>query len=122
MEIVVHRRIWRDYHDVEVDCVLCVTAAFAEFVPFIGATLGYVSLSYREYDNEAQTVSQTGGKWLPGVIFCWDIRLTSTNAWLLRTNLRYTPGSRLSVQGADLILPNFEFNFIQFFLNLNRLF
>jgi hypothetical protein len=92
------------------------------FVPFVGATLGYESLQYIETDNGIQKVNQTEGKLLPGVIFGWDIRPTTTDAWLLRTNLRYTPGAALKVQGKDIIFPNFEFNFIQLVLNLNRIF
>lgn len=92
------------------------------FVPFVGATFGYESLQYKETEGERVRVEEQAGKWLPGVIFGWDIRPTTTDAWLLRTNLRYTPGASLSVKGQEVIFPNFEFNFIQLIINLNRFF
>lgn len=92
------------------------------FVPFVGAFLGYESLQYIETDKGTQTVNQTEGKFVPGVIVGWDIRPTTTDAWLLRTNLRYTPFAALNVQGKQVMFPNFEFNFIQLVVNLNRIF
>jgi outer membrane protein W len=95
---------------------------FHGFCPYVGAFLGYEAMNYRETDGDKTIVNQQEWKFVPGVVFGWDIRPSRNDAWFLRTNLRYTPFSTMNVSGKDLILPNFEFNFIQLVVNLNRIF
>jgi hypothetical protein len=80
------------------------------FVPFVGPMF---SMEYlRLKTNGVTTASST--KPALGIVFGWDIRVTKTGSSLLRTNLRYTPGLHLDVEGASLKFDHLEFNFIQY--------
>jgi outer membrane protein W len=83
------------------------------FVPFIGPTLAYENLSLTDTDRSNSQVF-TDKKIAVGIIFGWDIRLTRSEWWILRTNLRYTPNLNLKAEGKKVMFDDMEFNFIQF--------
>ena len=83
------------------------------FVPFIGPTLALEDLKFT--DRNENTATRYGQKKVAlGVIFGWDIRITRSETWLLRTNLRYTPNLHLKAEGKKVMFDQMEFNFIQF--------
>jgi hypothetical protein len=86
------------------------------FVPFVGPMLSYEHLQLKE--NNTRTAKVQGPAL--GIVFGWDIRVTQTGSGLLRTNLRYTPGLHLKVEGQPLMFNHLEFNFIQFVKFLGR--
>jgi hypothetical protein len=92
------------------------------FVPFVGVHFGRDVMRYAEQDGTNPAWEQFETKWLPGISFGWDIRPSDVDWWLLRTNLRYTPGATMSVRGSTVALTNFEFNFIQFVMFPARIF
>ncbi|TAE24644.1 MAG: hypothetical protein EAZ92_13210 [Candidatus Kapaibacterium sp.] len=92
------------------------------FAPYIGATLGAEAREYKETEGGTVRVLEQQTRVVPGIIAGWDIRPTKTDAWLLRTNVRYTPFTSVGVSGSTVILPNLEVNFIQLVINLNRFF
>ena len=83
------------------------------FVPFVGPTLAFEDLKFtdRNDDNEVQFGKK---KVALGLIFGWDIRITRSETWLLRTNLRYTPNLHLKAEEKKVMFDQMEFNFIQF--------
>jgi len=83
------------------------------FVPYIGPTLAYEDLTFTDTDG-TQTQPFYARKLALGVIFGWDIRLSRSEYWLLRTNLRYTPSLHLNANGKKVMFDQMEFNFIQF--------
>ena len=93
------------------------------FVPFLGAGISFEMLSAEQQDRNEEPVRVRANKWLPYVIAGWDIRPTNVDWFLLRTNVRYTPNATLTMpSGKDIRFPDLEINFIQFVVNLNRLF
>jgi hypothetical protein len=83
------------------------------FVPFVGPTLAYEDLSLVDTDKgKSQAFSEK--KLAIGIILGWDIRLTRSEWWILRTNLRYTPNLHLKADGKKAMFDDLEFNFIQF--------
>ena len=81
------------------------------FVPYLGPTLAYESLSFTDSSTGTTLESQ---KVTLGIIAGWDIRLSRSESWVLRTNLRYTPNLHLNVEGKKVMFDQMEFNFIQF--------
>jgi hypothetical protein len=79
------------------------------FVPFVGPMVSVDRLWMR---HNGQTIAAATKPSL-GIVFGWDIRVTKTGTGLLRTNLRYTPGLHLDVQGEKVMYNHLEFNFIQ---------
>jgi hypothetical protein len=79
------------------------------FVPFVGPML---SMEYLHVQQNGHSLASSVKPAL-GVVFGWDIRVTKTGTGLLRTNLRYTPGLHLDVQGKKWMYNHLEFNFIQ---------
>jgi hypothetical protein len=121
------------------------------FVPFVGLAVGSEFIRVRESvrqsvpqsaGDEGVTVTDVQQQqWSAGVVFGWDIRPSATESWLLRTNLRYTPNVRAvltnptslyaastttptntSAATSAISLPDFEFNFIQVVVFLDRVF
>jgi hypothetical protein len=86
------------------------------FVPFVGPMLSMEYLQLRE--NGTRTASRL--RPAAGIVFGWDIRVTQTGSSLLRTNLRYTPGLHLDVDGQRLEFNHLEFNFIQMVRYIGR--
>lgn len=89
------------------------------FVPYVGPTLAYEDLRFTDSDgNNVKTFEAK--KLALGVIFGWDIRISRSETWLLRTNLRYTPNLHLQAEGKKVMFDQMEFNFIQFVWFLGR--
>jgi hypothetical protein len=86
------------------------------FVPFVGPMF---SLEYLQLKTNG---IKTASDWKPalGIVFGWDIRVTKTGIALLRTNLRYTPGLHLDVNGEKIMFNHLEFNFIQYVTFIGR--
>ena len=90
------------------------------FVPFLGVTAGMDYLDYEIADIEGPGFSGTYSTFSYGIAFGWDIRVTETDPYILRTNLRYIfqsdpSGNELNVSGQHL-----EINFIQLVLYPGR--
>lgn len=79
------------------------------FAPYVGPTFSLERLSM---DDTGQRFQET--KPALGLIFGWDIRVTSTEANLLRTNLRWVPKLHMNANGEQVRFDNIEFNFIQY--------
>ncbi|MBB3836337.1 outer membrane protein W [Runella defluvii] len=89
------------------------------FVPYVGPTLAYEDLRFTDTDNGVSN-SYEAKKVALGVIFGWDIRISRSETWLLRTNLRYTPNLHLKAEGKKVMFDQMEFNFIQFVWMVGR--
>ncbi len=84
------------------------------FVPFIGLGLGYERMRLTETDEQIDITDASGSTVSPIFVFGWDIRpARKGDAWLLRTNLRYTPFLKFEHEGRAISLQQLEFNFIQ---------
>jgi hypothetical protein len=93
------------------------------FVPFIGASFGLERLRLYERDNGRVILNQQKTLWHPSIVFGWDIRPTPVDWFILRTNLRYSPGLALTTEdGTTMDFDQLEFNFIQFVLYPERIF
>jgi len=87
------------------------------FVPFVGPHLSRERLQVRGSVRGDET------RWRPGVTLGWDIRPDRLQSFLLRTNLRYTPGLDVTVTGGRTVaMDQLEFNFIQLVIYPRRLF
>ncbi len=83
------------------------------FVPFVGPALSMERLRVRETDGGVGVTDVAREVVAPGVTFGWDIRPTRSQAWVLRTNLRWFPSLRVPLPGGTQALDQLEFNFIQ---------
>jgi hypothetical protein len=92
------------------------------FVPFLGLAAGREFLRVRETVGGETVTDVQQQHWSAGVVFGWDIRPSIYQDWLLRTNLRYTPNVRLNLDRGAIALADFEFNFIQVVVFLDRIF
>ncbi|MGF7215875.1 hypothetical protein GGR92_002015 [Spirosoma lacussanchae] len=79
------------------------------FAPYVGPTLSLERLSMNDTGQRFQETKPA-----IGLIFGWDIRVTSTEVNLLRTNLRWVPNLHLNASGERVLFDNIEFNFIQY--------
>jgi len=87
---------------------------FHGFVPFIGPSLSYESLTVNEKDGNNATATNTYKGIQPGITFGWDIRPNRIQSFLLRTNLRWQPNLNVTMNnGSKNALDQLEFNFIQ---------
>lgn len=92
------------------------------FTPFVGVTFGREWLHMRETDRGETALDLHAATWAPGLIAGWDIRPTGLDPFILRTNLRYTPGLRREIlPGRDLMFDHLEVNFIQLILYPGRM-
>lgn len=84
------------------------------FVPFVGVTASYESLSFSEIHDGQSSLDLSEQKPALGLVFGWDIRPNRLQSFLLRTNLRYYPSLHIdTVSGSSINFNNLEFNFIQ---------
>jgi len=84
------------------------------FAPYLGVGLGYERLRLTEEEGETMLADERENTIAPVLVFGWDIRPSRKgDAWLLRTNLRYTPSLKLTHRNRELNLQQLEFNFIQ---------
>lgn len=92
------------------------------FVPFVGPTISYENLSFRENFEGQNTIDVTDQKMGYGLTFGWDIRPSRIQSWILRTNLRWYPNLFLEVEpNSKVSFDNLEFNFIQLIIYPNRM-
>lgn len=92
------------------------------FVPFIGPTISYENLSFKENFEGQRTFDFEEIKFAYGLTFGWDIRPNRIQSWLLRTNLRWYPNLFLEVEpNTKVSFDNLEFNFIQLIIYPNRM-
>jgi hypothetical protein len=92
------------------------------FVPFLGPTISYENLSFRE-DFEGQLIYDIDDKKLGyGLTFGWDIRPNRIQSWILRTNLRWYQNLFLEIEpNSKMSFDNLEFNFIQLIIYPKRM-
>jgi hypothetical protein len=92
------------------------------FVPFIGPTISYDNLSFKEDFEGQRTFDVEDRKFGYGLTFGWDIRPNRIQSWILRTNLRWYPNLFLEVDtNTKVSFDNLEFNFIQLIIYPNRM-
>ncbi|MNX75139.1 hypothetical protein D3C86_1065980 [compost metagenome] len=95
---------------------------FYGFVPFVGAGLGYESGTFKDVAAGVTTTASTQ-RLVPSLIAGWDIRMDPSSAWLLRTNLRWTPSFSIDTgKGSAFDLGGLEYDFIQLVVYPQRLF
>lgn len=78
------------------------------FAPYAGIT---ASVEQMQTHVNGRHYEET--KFTPGLIMGWDIRVTKTGTGLLRTNLRWSPGLHMEIDGQKMMFNQLEFNFIQ---------
>lgn len=83
------------------------------FVPFIGPYASIDHYALKETDKGKIVNDWSGLKFGYGIVFGWDIRQTSMDYLILRTNLRYTPQMDYRSKGLKFTSSQIEFNFIQ---------
>lgn len=86
---------------------------FHGFVPFVGPFVARDHYRLKERDVQNTVTNQIDGSWSYGLVFGWDIRLSETDFFILRTNLRYNPKVDLKLNGLTYTSNAIEFNFIQ---------
>lgn len=79
------------------------------FTPFVGPSVMWDRLTFSD-DKVAKNKVNVS----VGIVFGWDIRLSSVETWLLRTNLRYNPGHNINIGEDKVMFDHLEFNFIQY--------
>ena len=100
------------------------------FVPFLGGGVSLERLDYAVNAPDSDIGSPGSGEQRQtgrlrtalSVVFGWDVRPSETNSWVLRTNLRFTPGLDLRSAGDKVAFDHVEFNFIQLVVYPERLF
>jgi len=93
------------------------------FAPFLGPTVSYENLKFREEFEGDLTYNLTQNKLGYGLTVGWDIRPNRIQSWLLRTNLRWYPDLYLEVDPNSRVgFDNIEFNFIQLIIFPERMF
>lgn len=92
------------------------------FVPFVGPTVSYENLSFKENYEGQKIVDVQDTKFGYGLTFGWDIRPNRIQSWILRTNLRWYPNLFIDVEpNSKISFDNLEFNFIQLIIFPNRM-
>lgn len=92
------------------------------FVLFVGPALGFEATAFDESDKGVQVTAVERTTWRPSIVAGWDIRPTRSGGFVLRTNLRYTPGSRIeTAMGQHMAFDHVEVDFIQLVLYPQRL-
>jgi hypothetical protein len=90
------------------------------FVPFLGFSVGTDFINAEITDGELPTIQDKYSALSYGITFGWDIRPTDTEAWILRTNLRYLIQSDSNVDIVNATGRNLEINFIQMVIYPSR--
>ena len=86
---------------------------FHGFVPFVGPFAARDYYHLNEKDVQRTVSDHKEESWGYGLVFGWDIRLSETDFFILRTNLRYNPKVDLKQNGLTYTSNAIEFNFIQ---------
>lgn len=87
---------------------------YTGFAPFVGASIAYDHIRYREETDGNSRKLKFRSKLEPGLTFGWDIQPgKNAEALILRTNLRWFPFSSFSVDGKKFDFRQLEYNLIQ---------
>lgn len=90
------------------------------FVPFVGFSVGSDFINAEINDGELPQIKDEYSTFSYGITFGWDIRPTDTEAWILRTNLRYMIQSDTNADIVNATGRNLEINFIQMVIYPSR--
>ncbi|MCZ4408232.1 hypothetical protein O3Q51_05400 [Cryomorphaceae bacterium 1068] len=90
------------------------------FVPFLGFSVGSDYIKAEINDGDLPKIQDDYSALSYGISFGWDIRPTDTEAWILRTNLRYLIQSDSNADIANATGRNLEINFIQMVIYPSR--
>lgn len=83
------------------------------FTPYLGLNIAYDHLKFSEKDGAGE-IRKKFGQFNPGITFGWDILPGKTEQFfVLRTNLRWYPFSRFTVEGQSYSQSQVEYNVIQ---------
>lgn len=91
------------------------------FVPFVGAGISQNSIRYSETDRNIDRIEVHKDQLAPVVTCGWDIRPSQSEILVLRTNVRYTPALKLTVNERRMPLQQLEVNFIQLVIYPERI-
>jgi len=83
------------------------------FAPFLGPFFALDRYKLKEQGDNRTIINHNKTYFSYGIVFGWDIRQSSTDYLVLRTNLRYTPALNSTIQGYKFTADQLEFNFIQ---------
>lgn len=83
------------------------------FAPFVGPFVSMDHYHLSETDAGRKVIDHKESDVAFGLVFGWDIRQTSTDYLILRTNLRYIPELSNMYNGYKFTAAQLEFNFIQ---------
>lgn len=116
------RRHDYERHSVSLDGLLFF-ANYLGFIPFVGVGVAAEHLAFSTEDE----LSASTGHWTTwtvggSILLGWDIRPSRTSEWMLRTNLRYSPGLGLNVPTGEVRYDYVELNLFQLVLYPERLF
>jgi hypothetical protein len=91
------------------------------WLPFAGLGISKDNLSFSETDFGKTTLTASGDKITPSIIFGWDIRY-HRNYWIMfRTNMRYYPFLDIDSPKGKIKFNQLELNFIQAVIYPQRL-
>lgn len=86
---------------------------YSGFTPYLGLNLAYDNIDYSEKTN-ATEYRKSFRHVNPGITFGWDILPGKTEQFfVLRTNLRWYPFSKISINGKSFSQNQLEYNVIQ---------
>ncbi|MFT5823491.1 MAG: outer membrane protein W [Crocinitomix sp.] len=86
---------------------------YSGFTPYIGLNIGFSNIKYNEQSN-ANNYSESFTSITPGLTIGWDILPGKTQQWfVLRTNLRWIPFEKFSINGIEFSQNQLEYNVIQ---------
>jgi outer membrane protein W len=86
---------------------------YSGFTPYLGLNIAYDNFEYSEKNN-SDNFNKTFSQINPGITFGWDILPGKTEQWfVLRTNLRWYPFSKIDINGRDFSQNQLEYNVIQ---------
>ena len=86
---------------------------YSGFTPYLGLNIAYDNIEYSEKTNSIN-FNQSFKKINPGLTFGWDILPGKTEQWfVLRTNLRWYPLSKIDINGKAFSQNQLEYNVIQ---------
>lgn len=86
---------------------------YSGFTPYLGINLAYDKTDYLEKSSVGE-VNQAFNQFNPGITFGWDILPGKTaQCFVLRTNLRWYPFSKITINGKAFSQNQLEYNVIQ---------
>lgn len=86
---------------------------YSGFTPYLGLNIAYDRFDYSE-NNNSTNFSKTFSRINPGITFGWDILPGKTEQFfVLRTNLRWYPFSKIDINGKTISQHQLEYNVIQ---------